>query len=168
MIHIDITTISLVAYFSCDMGRYEINLTLIFHINIPINICYIHILISPFATYIDINICYIYWYHHHLIGGMLGCLRRHNAVTGHFSFEQEATAKEPYHTAPYQGIPCHTMAYHTILHHTIPYRTISRHTMSYYTIPHRTIPYCTSGAPQQNVQIANQKLIILHNITTSK
>ena len=54
MIHIDITTISLVAYFACDIGRYEINLTLIFHINIHINICYIHILISTFATYIDI------------------------------------------------------------------------------------------------------------------
>ena len=96
----------MVAYFACDIGRYEIDLTLIFHINIPI------------------NICYIYWYHHHLIGGMLGCLRRHNAVTGHFSFEQEATAKEPYHTAPYQCIPHHIKAYHVILHNTTPYHTI--------------------------------------------
>ena len=38
----------------------------------------------------------LYLYRHHFIDSMLGCSRRHNAVTGHFSFEQEATTFVPY------------------------------------------------------------------------
>ena len=42
----------------------------------------------------------LYLYRHHFIDSMLGCSRRHNAVTGHFSFEQEATTFVPYFCCP--------------------------------------------------------------------
>ena len=109
MIHIDITTISLVAYFACDIGRYEINLTLIFHINIHINICYIHILISTFATYIDI-----------ITISLVACLAAcGDTMLWLVIFHLNRKQPRRNHT-----IPHHIKAYHVILHNTKPYHTI--------------------------------------------
>ena len=135
MIHIDITTISLVAYFSCDMGRYEINLTLIFHINIHINICYIHILISTFATYIDI-----------ITISLVACLAACGdtmlwLVIFHLNRKQPRRNHTiPHHTKAYPAIPWHIIQYYTIPYHTAPYQGIPCHTTQYHTVPYHTAP----------------------------
>ena len=67
----------------------------------------------------------LYLYRHHFIDSMLGCSRRHNAVTGHFSFEQEATTFVPYFCCP---------PHYVVLYSTLYILYMSWYLMYYITI----------------------------------